>query len=75
MVHRCVTQLIDIGRPLTASVAASAETDTSSVDLTAALSRLADAMGDAMGDARDRPDDADQAPVYAQLLAEIQSPV
>jgi len=71
VVHRCVTQLIDIGRPLTASVAASAKTDTSSVDLTAALSRLADAMGDA----RDRPDDADQAPVFTQLLAEIQSPV
>jgi hypothetical protein len=67
VVQGCVTQLIDIGRPLTASVAAPAQTDTSSVDLTTALSRLADA--------RDRPDDVDQAPVYAQLLAEIQSPV
>ncbi|WP_157753898.1 hypothetical protein [Lysobacter capsici] len=104
VVQGCVTRLIDIGRPLTASVAAPAQTDTSSVSLTIALSRsAAQPLGrsaDAMGDARDRSDDADQgkrlqtlrlaavaaclaaitrspdqAPVLAQLLAEIQSPV
>ncbi|MFQ6310169.1 hypothetical protein [Lysobacter capsici] len=96
VVQRCVSQLIDLDRPQTASVTASVEIDTSSIDLTIALSRLAEAMGDA----RDRPDDTnqgkrlqtlrlaavaarlaaitrspDQAPVFAQLLAEIQSPV
>lgn len=104
VVQGCVTQLIDFGRPLTAQVAAPAQTDTSSVGLTIALSRSAawplGRLADAMGDARDRSDYADQgerlqtrrlatvaaclaaitrspdqAPVYAQLLAEIQSPV
>lgn len=104
VVQGCVTQLIDVGRPLTAQVAASAQADTSSVGLTIALSRSAaqplGRLADGMGDARDRSDYADQgkrmqtlrlaavaaclaaitrspdqAPVLAQLLAEIQSPV
>lgn len=55
VVQRCVSQLTDIGRPSAASVAVPVEAAMAPVDLTTALSRLADAMGEA----RERSGDAD----------------